>query len=163
MKRLALVLLVLASLTFAPTVLASPPSASGWVGNWTSLDCFSPAIGVEPDCDLYGGDGSTQTLHIGPGERPRANYADSYATECFNNGFPATRYVAANGIGEYAVYNYHGEDFLFLFLFFEKAGCGLFGMSDAPLGMGLIYDEASDTLWQDDDEVGFGTVWTRTN
>ena len=117
------------------------------------MDCAS-FEGATPDCDVWG-DGSLQTLSIGPGPAPQVVFQDAYASVCANNGFPATRYVAA-GTGEYFE--------IWLFATFHKTGCGAFGNGDAQfLTMQFYWDAGSDTLWQDEDGDGYGYIWYRVH
>jgi hypothetical protein len=155
MKRLALGLLVVSSLSFAPAVLAAPPSSSGFVGSWTAIDCPS-FEGAPPDCDVPWseggplGDASDLTLLIGPGDAPRVTFQDFYGSSCANAGSPATHWTGA-GRGTY-------ED-IYLFVPLDNAGCGAFQPSDIELQ--FYWDEGSDTLWEDEDGNSLGTLWIR--
>ncbi len=152
MKRMAFGVLVIASLTFAPTVMAAG-APSGFTGLWESVDCAS-LEGAPPDCSVWG-DGSLQTLSIGPGDAPQIVYQDTYASVCANNSFPATRYIAA-GTGEYFE--------IWLFATFHKTGCGAFAMDHADsIYMQFYWDAGSDTLWQDEDGDGYGYIWSRAH
>lgn len=150
MKRLVLGLLVLASLTFAPAVVAAPgPPASSFTGIWTAVDCASWWEDAHLDCSVWG-DGSQQTLRIGFGEAPRVTYEDAYASFCFNNGGHSTRWIAA-GSGEF--------DTPYLWVNFTKSGCGEFGTGGYTIQ--LYYDPGSDTIWEDTDGDLWGTTWYR--
>ena len=131
----------------APAIADSP--ATGFTGRWESIDCAS-YLGAPADCSISG-DGSLQTLTIGPGTTPVATYQDSFARFCANNGSPSTRWVAV-GTGEY-------ED-IFLSLTFFKSGCGAFGMGGYG-GVQLYHDPGSDTIWEDEDGDGYGLIWNR--
>jgi len=130
----------------APVVASSP--GTGFTGRWESIDCAS-LEGAPPDCSIWG-DGSLQTMTIGPGATPAATYQDAFASVCANNGSPSTRWVAA-GSGEY-------ED-IFLWLTFDKSGCGTFGMGGYG-GVQLYHDPGSDTIWQGAGD-GYGWIWYR--
>jgi hypothetical protein len=80
-------------------------------------------------------------------------FQDSHASSCEDNDTAATRWIAA-GNGEY-------ED-LFLWLTFEKSGCGSFGKGGYG-GIQLYHDPGSDTLWGGDDvgEVDWSYTWHR--
>jgi hypothetical protein len=148
MKRLALGLFVLGSVTLAPAVAASP-SASGFVGNWTTTDCATSPTG-EIHCEVWG-DGSVMALHVGVGESPKVTFVDFYAGSCANAGSPNTHWVGA-GTGTY-------ED-MFLFASLDKTGCGTYQMgSDA--GLQFYYDPGSDSLWEDEDGDEWGYIWYR--
>jgi hypothetical protein len=131
----------------APTLAIDP--ATGFTGRWQSIDCASYE-GAPPDCSIWG-DGSLQTMTIGPGATPAATYQDAFASVCADNGSPSTRWVAA-GSGEY-------ED-IFLWLTFHKSGCGAFGMGGYG-GVQLYHDPGSDTIWEDEDGDGYGWIWYR--
>jgi hypothetical protein len=132
----------------APALAGGP--STGYTGRWVAIDCAT--WWEEPhvvDCGVWG-DGSAMTLTIGPGGAPVVTYQDALASVCANNGSPATRWVAA-GVGTY-------ED-IYLFVDFGKSGCGRFGMGG--YGTQLYHDPGSDTIWEDADGDGWGTVWYR--
>lgn len=169
MKRLAFGLLVVASLTFAPAVLANHTPIS-FVGLWTAIDC--PSVGGAPaDCSLNWldadgnptivADGSLQTLRIERGDTPRVTYADSYATFCDNNGGRSTRWVAA-GSGEYVDGDGNpAPPFVTLWANYTKSGCGQIGQGGYSLQYYL--DPGSDMIWEDSDGDNYGTVWSRAH
>jgi hypothetical protein len=140
---------LLAGLIVAPAALAAPPSASGFVGNWTTTDCATSESG-EIHCEVWG-DGSTMGLHIGTGDEPRATFVDFYASSCANGGRPNTHWVGA-GTGAY-------ED-IFLFVTLNKTGCGVAQMNSEVVFQ-LYHDLGSDTLWEDEDGDGWGLMWFR--
>lgn len=157
MKRLALGLVILASLTSAPAAVASHGAPGGFVGNWTSVDCATwweplPDGSLLVDCSVWG-DGSAQTLHIGPGDSPRVTFQDSYASTCANAGSQSTRWIGT-GYGEY------DADQLWANL--TQNGCGAYRPA-GPIVFPLHWDPGSDTLWSDGDGDGWGTVWHRAN
>ena len=145
MKRLAILPLIGAMLTLAPATSA----ASGFVGQWTTIDCATSPEGVI-DCDVWG-DGSLMALRIGVGEHPRVTFQDFYASSCDNEGSPATHWVGA-GRGTY-------ED-IFLFVGLDKTGCGRTQMG-AAVEFQFYHDPGSDTLWEDEDGDGWGYIWYR--
>jgi hypothetical protein len=160
MKRLALSLLILGSLTFAPAALATS-TPSGFVGRWTAIDCPSEG-GAPADCSIpwryddlgnpIYGDASALILRVSQGLAPAVTYEDTYASSCDNNDSPSTRWIAA-GTGEY--------DDPFLWANFTKSGCGAFAMGGYSIQ--LYYDPGSDTIWEDTDGDNLGTIWTRAN
>jgi hypothetical protein len=135
MKRLAISLLVLASLAFAPAAMASPGSATGFTGLWTATDV----------------DGSAMMLRIGVGDQPRVTFQDSYASSCDNAGSPSTRWVGA-GTGSYSE--------IWLSVTFNKTGCGTY-QKRSPVELQFYWDEGTDTLWEDEDGDGVGILWYR--
>lgn len=145
MKRLAILPLIGAMLTFAPATSA----AGGFVGQWTTIDCATSPEGVV-DCGVWG-DGSLMALRIGVGEHPRVTFQDFYASSCDNAGSPATHFVGA-GRGFY-------ED-IFLFVGLDKTGCGRTHMG-AEVEFQFYHDPGSDTLWEDEDGDGWGYIWYR--
>jgi len=134
---------------------AAAGALTGFAGNWTATDCATwweenEDGSHDVDCSIWG-DGSSLTLHIGPGDHPRVVFQDSYASTCANNGSSTERWVAA-GSGEY--------DDIFLWLTFSKSGCGSFGMGGYG-GVQLYHDPGSDTIFEDGDGDGWGTNWYR--
>jgi len=164
MKRVALALLMLASLAFAPAALASHGAPSGFVGNWTSVDCatyFEEPFEVrclDSGLAYAWGDGSLQTLHIGHGDAPRVTYRDSYAIICANAESPSTRWVGA-GTGEYVVEEYG----LALWVNLTKTGCGNYVFADEVVfSLSWCCEDGSiETLFSDPDGDGWGTLWYR--
>ena len=136
-------------LTVSSTALAVPPAFSGFVGTWVTIDCATSPDGTV-DCFTWG-DGSAMSLTIGPGDHPQVLFQDSFATVCERNLSPATRFVAA-GVGTY--------DDIFLWVDFARGGCG--AVQTGPITMQLYHDPGSDTLWQDEDGDGVGSIWHRS-
>jgi len=150
--RAALASVVLASSALVvlaiPTLGASP--ATGYTGRWTAIDCAT--WWEEPhvvDCSIWG-DGSVQTLTIGPGSRPTATYQDTYASVCAGDGFPDTRFVAA-GRGEF--------DEPYLWVTYRRTGCGV--VATGGVAIQYYHDAGSDTIWEDPDGDGWGLNWVR--
>lgn len=135
MKRVAFCLLVAASLMLAPTTLAASPTASGFVGNWTTTDCATTPLG-EIHCEVWG-DGSVMGLHVGSGDTPRVVFQDFYAGSCAAGGRGSTHWVGA-GTASY-------ED-IFLFAPLDKTGCGT-EQQGSQVTLQFYYDPGSDTLW----------------
>ena len=149
MKGIALGLVVLASLAFAPVALASPSATHGFAGRWTTTDCATSPSG-EVHCEVWG-DGSLMTLGIGRGDTPRVTFQDVYASSCANAGSPSTRWVGA-GTGQYFE--------IWLFATLNKTGCGTYQMG-ASVELQFYYDPGSDTLWEDEDGDEWGLIWHR--
>jgi hypothetical protein len=126
---------------------ANPPT--GYTGRWTTIDCAQWWEDGHMDCDVWG-DGSAMFLTIGRGESPRVVFHDVYASSCDGNGAPSSRWVAA-GTGVY--------DDVFLWLVFDKSGCGTFGRGGYAVQE--YYDPGSDTIWEDWDGDGWGNIWRR--
>lgn len=97
-RALGATVIAISALAISTSAAFASGPPSGFVGNWTTIDCA--ATGDNVDCGVWG-DGSVMTLTIGPGETPHAVFQDSYATVCADNDSSATRWVAA-GSGEYA-------------------------------------------------------------
>lgn len=150
MKRIAIILVAVASLTLAPTALASPSSTHGFAGNWATTDCAH--IDSVLRCDVWG-DGSPMTLTIGRGDTPRVSFQDSYAISCDLAGSPSTRWIG-KGTG------YYFEIWLFAPL--DKTGCGTYQAGSA-IELQFYYDPGSDTLWEDEDGDSAGYIWHRAN
>lgn len=110
--------------------------------------------GVDSSGNPILGDGSEMTLRIGRGDTPRVTFEDSYASGCANNESPSTRWIAA-GSGEYA------PPYETLWANFTKSGCGAFGMGGYSIQ--LYHDPGSDTIWEDTDGDGQGTIWRRAH
>ncbi len=151
MRRFAIGLMILASLAFAPGVLASPSSTHGFSGNWVTTDCATGSDG-QIECEIWG-DSSLMTLAIGRGDSPRVTFQDSYAISCDRAGSPSTRWVGA-GTGTYFE--------IWLFATFTKTGCGTYQMGSA-VELQFYYDSGSDTLWEDEDGDGWGYIWYRAH
>lgn len=140
---------------FGPAVSGSHGPPSGFSGNWTSLDCATfwkerPDGTHLVDCELWG-DGSTQTLQIGRGDRPRVTFGDSDSSSCANGDSRSSPWVGA-GTGEYKV--------VFLFAVLKDAACG--GLrAGFTVERQLYHDSGSDSLWEDEDGDGFGYIWRR--
>jgi len=109
-------------------------SVSGFTGFWTATDL----------------DGSSMTMHIGPGVTPRVKLRDSYSN-CASADSPAAPWVGF-GTGEYFE--------IWLFVNFEKTRCGACGNGD-PVTLQFYWDAGSDTLWEDEDGDGVGVTWYR--
>jgi len=123
---LALWLVAAGLLALAPAVSAA---GSGFAGTWVSIDS----------------DGSTQGLVIGRGTTPAVTYRDFFASSCANAGAPSTHFVAT-GFG-----SIDGDS---LWVEFRNGGCGR--QMIGPFGLGLSYDDGTDTLTDD-----FGVTWYR--
>jgi hypothetical protein len=167
MKRLALGLLILASFSLSPAVVARPIWSDGPAGLWISTDCATFWENVNGthayDCDRFG-DKSAMSLDIAEGARPAVRFVDTYATICADAGL-ATRFVGI-GYGEFT-----DPDDLAQTMFVTLTGtwCGTVPMGERggiPLSFGQADNPGDDSLWQDSDpnptpEHEWGYVWYR--
>jgi hypothetical protein len=150
-RRIAALIVALLTLAALVPAAAAADPTTGFTGTWRTTDCAAWWQDGHLDCTVFG-DGSEETLVIGPGETPRATLQDSYASICANSGSPSTRWLAA-GTGEY--------DDVFLWLTFNKSGCGTFGMGGYG-GVQLYHDAGSDTIWEGVTEE-WGYMWYRAH
>jgi hypothetical protein len=153
MKRLVSGLVLVASLTLPPTAMASPGDANGFTGAYTAIDCATwwqedPDGSHDVDCSIWG-DGSTMTLQIGRGAKPRVIHIDYYSEWCVDTGLP--RVFKAIGYGEF-------EDANNLAVTLPTASCGSV-LLDVVATFSVYRDAGSRTLWNDPDGDGWGTVW----
>lgn len=127
--------------------------ADGFGGTWTTTDCAAwweeRPSGHLMDCDRWG-DGSSMTLRIESGGRPRMTFRDADSSCASGSGSPPTS--LAEGIGVY--------EGIFLSTTFPTDGCRSIGIGkDGELQ--LYRDAGSDTLWADEDGDGWGLIWYR--
>lgn len=154
MKRIVLGVMVLASLAVPSTAVASPGTAEGYMGQYSAIDCATwweenPDGSHDVDCSIWG-DGSTMTLQIGRGAKPRVVMTDAHSTGCVNAGLPRV----FTGIG-YGVF----EDSRNLAVNLPATWCGSVRL-DEGASFGLYRDPGSRSLWNDPDGDGWGTVWS---
>jgi hypothetical protein len=149
---LALAIFV-ASLAVPSTALASPGTAYGFAGQYTAIDCATwweenPDGSHDVECSIWG-DGSTLTLQIGRGAKPRVVFIESSSTWCVDSGFEAV----FKGVG-YGTF----DDPTNLAVTLPSTWCGSVPL-DGTASFGLYRDPGSKTLWWDADGDGWGTVW----
>jgi hypothetical protein len=151
MKRIVFGLLVAVALAAPSAAMASPGTANGFTGQYTAIDCATwwqenPDGSHDVDCSIWG-DGSTMTLQIGRGAKPRVELVDYHSTGCIGAGLP--RVFKGIGYGAF-------EDPNNLAVTLPSTWCGSVRLDEAA-SFGLYGPEP--TLWNDPDGDGWGTVW----
>jgi len=173
-KRLAISLVIVASLAAAPVALAKPSwSNTRMAGLWITTDCVTAGVPPAPsdhyfDCGMPGpvsgipGDASAMSLDIASGAVPAVRLVDTYATYCVTNGLPA-RFVAT-GYGRFTVPPETEARTMVVTLTDSRCGDESSGL--APIEMGLYLGQAEhptgDSLWDDDPgNTDWGHLWER--
>jgi hypothetical protein len=174
MKRLALVLVVLLTLTLAPSASAKPSwTNTRMAGLWITTDCVTDATDGTHyyDCGLPGGplsgipgDASAMSLDIAAGAVPMVRFVDTYSTYCANNGKPY-RFIAT-GYGTFTVPP--ETEARTMIVTFTKSWCGTepndFAPGEAGLHLNQADDPSFDSLWDDNpDQTDWGYLWERAN
>jgi hypothetical protein len=178
MKRIAMVLVVMLPLVFAPSVTAKPTLAvTRLEGLWVTTDCLTggppgtPAHTLDCDGAFTGitGDASVMSLAIGPGATPAVRFVDTYATYCVNNFDPGNPRYVATGQGVYATPP--ETEARTLIVSFSRAFCGSDEV-DPPAGSNGLYfccqenSPSLDNLWDDvpfgdPENTDWGILWVR--
>lgn len=170
MKRLSLVLVILLSLTLAPSALAKPSwTNTRMAGLWIATDCATDVFG-HYDCGLPSGtlsgipgDSSAMSLDIAAGAVPMVRFVDTYATYCFNNGLPY-RWISTG----YGIFTVPPEtENVTMWVTFTQSWCGTEPIDPPADPVGLYFccqenDPSFDNLWDDNPgNTDWGIFWAR--